>query len=235
MTRIARGLAVLGFVAPAARRKHGILAAAALLALCGWAAPVRADVIVDFRDLAIPGETFLSFFTPYESQGFRLTATDPSTGFSAGFQARGANAGGFFAGDRGLAAFSPATSPDNIIELTRIDGDPFDLLSIDLARDFLFDPAPTVIFTGSLVGGGTVSQTFTVTTPPGVAALQTFAFTGFTDLLSVSWGQPPVANGRHQFADVTLDVAATVPTPATLLLLVSAVFAIGAARARRRR
>jgi hypothetical protein len=92
----------------------------------------------------------------------------------------------FYAGANGLAAFAPATNV-----LSQTDRKPFSLLSIDLARNFDFDPAPTVMFTRTLAGGGTVSETFTVTTPAGFpGAFQTFQFTGFSNLSSVSWDQP---------------------------------------------
>jgi hypothetical protein len=82
------------------------------------------------------------------------------------------------AGENALAAFAPAT-----ITLTQTDGAAFSLLSIDLARDFAFDPAPTVTFTGTLVGGGSVTETFSVATPSGEpGSFETFSFTGFTDL-----------------------------------------------------
>ena len=97
-----------------------------------------------------------------------------------------------------LAAFSPAT-----ITLSQTSGEPFSLLSIDLARNFAFDPAPTVTFTGTLAAGGTVSETFTVTQPAGSPqTFQTFNFTGFTGLSSVSWDQPVFTQGLHQFANI---------------------------------
>lgn len=207
----------------------------AFLTLTFGSGSARAGVILDFQDLAIPGETDLTFFTPYASQGFTLTATNPPTGFSAGFQAHGSNSA-FYAGARGLSTFAPAAPPDNVIELTRTDGGPFSLLSIDLARNFAFDPAPTVTFTGTLAGGGTLTETFTVTTPSGTAAFQTFTFTGWADLVSVQWGQPVLAAGLHQFTNVSLDTPAAVPEPGTLLLAgVGLAFVAGRGLARRGR
>src|SRR5437764_10546124 len=119
------------------------------------------------------------------SQGFTLTSTSggfafnsPDTG-NGTVQPPGNNP--YYAGANGLAAFAPAT-----ITLTQTSGDPFSLLSIDLARNFAFDPAPTVTFTGTLAGGGTVSETFTVTTSSPPLVFQTFDLSGFTNLTSVS-------------------------------------------------
>jgi hypothetical protein len=188
---------------------------AALVCLSG--APVRGgDIVLNFSDVP-PGT--LAVFNPYTSQGFTLTSTSggfvfnsPDTGDGTS-QPVGNNP--YYAGANGLAAFAPAT-----ITLTQTNGDPFSLLSIDLARNFEFDPAPTVTFTGTLAGGGTVSETFMVTTPPPPSppSFQTFDFTGFTDVTSVSWDQAEPAAGLHQFTNITISTGA-VPEPASLTLL----------------
>ncbi len=204
--------------------------ALALPLLAGLAPGARAGVILNFSD--VPDGT-LVVFSPYASQGFTLTSTSggfvfnsPDTGNGLP-QPTGNNP--FYAGADALAAFAPAT-----ITLTRTSGEPFSLLSIDLARNFKFDPAPTVTFTGFLEGGGTVTQTFTVTTPAGTAAFQTFNFTGFNDVASVSWQQPVFTEGLHQFTNVTLEVAA-IPEPSTLTLagVGLAVVSVGAWRRRK--
>ena len=52
-------------------KKMLCLFALSVTMLLGVAPPARASTIVlDFQDLSIPGDTFLTFFTPYESQGF---------------------------------------------------------------------------------------------------------------------------------------------------------------------
>jgi hypothetical protein len=187
-----------------------ILPAFALLGI--FAPPVQAEVILNFSDVP-PGT--LAVFSPYSSQGFTLTSTSggfvfnsPDTG-NGSPQPPGTNP--FYAGANGLAAFAPST-----ITLTQTGGGPFSLLSIDLARNFAFDPAPTVTFTGTLAGGGTVSDTFTVTNP---STFQTFNFTGFSGLASVSWDQPVFTDGLHQFSNIHLSTP--VPEPSSLVLLAS--------------
>ena len=205
-----------------------LMGAAAVVAGVLAVAPpgARAGVIVlDFQDLAVPGNTIAYYPGPYTSQGFTLNV-------SLGFNVYESNAGFFYAGERGVGPISPSA-----VELTRADGAPFTLGSIDLARNFAFDPAPTVTFTGTLAGGGTVSQSFTVTTPVGQQAFQTFAFTGFNDVTRVTWNQPPLADGLHQFTDITFvtpDQAPSVPEPATLALFGVAA-CTGLALRRRRR
>jgi hypothetical protein len=200
-----------------------LLTAFLALGLMGAGVPTAQGgmVTLDFSDVLASEGSDVPFFTPVMSHGFTLTATNPPTGFSAGFEAHGPSSP-FYMGAVGLVAFAPATSPpDNIIELTQTNGQPFSLLSIDLARNSAFDPAPTVTFTGTLPGGGTVTESFTVTTPVGTSAFKTFDFTGFGDVTSVTWGQPQLSDGLHQFTNIVLDTnpAVATPEPASLTLL----------------
>jgi hypothetical protein len=206
----------------------------AALLFCLAAVPARANTILTFEDVLAQMGSDTPFFTPIHSQGFTLTATNPPTGFSSGFEAFGPTSPSY-AGEVGIITFAPAASPpDNVIELTRDDGQPFDLVSIDLARINAFDPAPTVAFTGIKAGGGIVMQSFTVMVPLGTAAFQTFDFTRFTGLTSVSWGQPQLSDGLHQFSRIDIATGA-VPEPAGLLLLSLGLAPIGGVACLRRR
>jgi hypothetical protein len=185
--------------------------------ICMPCAPARGgNVVLNFGD--VPPGTLL-VFSPYVSQGFTLTSSSggfifnsPDTG-NGSPQPIGNNP--YYAGANGLAAFSPAT-----ITLSQTNDAPFSLLSIDLARNFEFDPAPTVKFTGALAGGGTISETFSVTTPAGPpASFQTFDFAGFTGLTSVSWDQPVASQGLNQFTNIDLSTAVPEPPALTLLAL----------------
>jgi hypothetical protein len=210
-----------------------ITAIVALLSFSPGPAVRAADILLDFTDIPIPGDTDSAPFFVYSSQGFTLLAVDPGTGFLSGFQAHGANSI-FFMGKIGVVPFAPTVPPDNVITLTSDDGEPFSMLSIDLARNFPFDPAPTVTFTGLKMDGNTVTESFTVDTPAGVREFETFQLTGFTNLVSVSWGQPPLADGLHQFTDILLQTG-VVPEPNSMALLGAGGFfaAIYAARSRR--
>jgi hypothetical protein len=146
---------------------------------------VRGDTVLDFRD--VPAGTLI-LGSPYTSQGFMLTGTSggfvfdsPDTG-NGSPQTVGNNA--FYAGANGLAAFAPG-----IVTLSQTNGDPFSLLSIDLARNFAFDPPRSTTFTGMLAGGGTVAETFSVSISSPPLIFQTFDFAGFTNVTSVSWDQ----------------------------------------------
>src|SRR5262249_20703998 len=140
-----------------------------------------------------------------------------------------------------VAAFGPAT-----ITLTRDDGTAFNLLSIDLAREFRFNTPdvgqayPEVTFTGTTTGGGIVMQT--VTADHGDFYFRTFTFSSsFTNLLSVSWEQPlftsgtpnEPAPGQHQFDNVVLSTT-SVPEPSSAVLAGWAVAIAGLSACRRR-
>lgn len=213
-------------------RPSGVAAfRAALVAslAAGPGAAAQGITTLDFTDVP-PGTLVLA--SPYLGRGFTLGTS--SGGFvveSAGTgngapQTPGANP--FYAGAVGLAAFSPAT-----ITLTRTDGGPFSLLSIDLARAFAFDPAPSILLTGTRANGTTVSQFLTVTAASPPLAFQRFALTGFTGLTAVRWDQPVFTQGVHQFGNVRL--ATTVPEPATLLLVAAGVPLVAAGWRRTRR
>ena len=185
--------------------------------ICLPSVPARGgDIVLNFSDVP-PGT--LAVFSPFISQGFTLASTSggfvfdsPDTGNGAP-QTVGNNP--FYAGANGLSAFAPAT-----ITLTQTTGDPFSLMSIDLARLFSFEPQPSTTFTGALAGGGTVMKTFSVSTTSPPLVFQTFDFTGFTNVISVSWDQEVDASqGIHQFANIHLVVGAAVPEPPALTLL----------------
>jgi hypothetical protein len=174
------------------------------------------DVVLDFSDVP-PGTLVVA--SPYTSQGFMLTSTSggfvfnsPDTG-NGSLQIVGNNP--FYAGANGLAAFVPAT-----ITLSQTNGDPFSLLSIDLARNFAFDPPPSTTFTGTLAGGGTVMETVMVSTSSPPLVFQTFDLSGFTNVTSVSWDQDVAPQQNvHQFGNIHLFTGAVVPErPAVTLL-----------------
>jgi hypothetical protein len=72
-----------------AMMRRFVLAAALGSALAS--APTRADVVLNFDDIPIPGDTDSAPFFTYSSQGFTLVAINPPTGFLSGFEAHGAN------------------------------------------------------------------------------------------------------------------------------------------------
>jgi hypothetical protein len=201
-------------------------------------------VTLNFEDLSLPPTGLGSLGVPYDSQGYTLVS-------NSGFSVRGPGTDsanytpdtsqGSGVVTTSLAAFAPGS-----MTLVRDDGAAFDLVSIDLAREFRFNTPdvgqgyPQVTFTGTTAGGGTVTQTFTADQVDFYFRTFTFSST-FTNLLAVSWDQPPFTSGTptnpapglHQFDNVVLSTS--VPEPSSFVLLGSAVAVAGLSAHRRRR
>jgi len=193
-------------------------AVAVLGLMAGLSGPARAAVVLDFEEFDIPvNQLGLFILGDYTNQGFNLLADAPNSEDPATFFVRDETDGFYYAGSQAIGATSEAT-----IILTNVNDEPFSLLSIDVARYFIFNNATepvTLTFTGQQVGGGIVTQSFTVATAPGVAAFDRFTFSGFTNLVSVSWQQELSAGQvEHQFDNITLELGNTaVPEPSSLV------------------
>ena len=117
---------------------------------------------------------------------------------------------------------------DSFTSLYKADLSAFTLNSIDLAPlTSGLAVGGTVTFTGKLMDGSTIAQSFDV----GPAfAFTTFHFNGFTNLESVYWLQD--YDFFHQYDNIVVD-AAQAPEPATLGML--GLGLIGVAGSRRKR
>jgi len=120
---------------------------------------------------------------------------------------------------------------NGLITLSRVGGGTFTLSSIGLSTLRPGGASPAVVFVGVLSGGGTVTQTFT----PTVFGFNTFVFSSsFTNLLSVSWHQGTDEMNAHQFDNIVVNSATPTPEPATMVLLGSGLFGLGAQLRKRR-
>jgi len=186
----------------------GILAAALVL-LAGEAGSA---VIVNFDGLLENGPGARQVSSPYPELGFTFTA------LGAGFESWRTGAPGY--------AGSPALQnrvPDDTTVLTADGGAVFGLLSIDLSEVFAGSgQSVSVTFTGTKFDTSTVIDTFVL---DGTHGFENFSFTGFTDLVSVSWIQTV---DYHQFDNVVL----LIPEPATAALLILGLVGLAAGRRR---
>lgn len=191
----------------------GFLTLAALTAT-----PAQA-VILNFESLAHNGT--VTYPGPiYTESGFTVTNSfNPSNPNSQAYSVDGTNTVNNYTG----SAMLTHTFSNTSTTLTQVGGGAFTLTSIDIA-DFGnrgWPQADTVNFVGTLFGGGTVTDSFTVDTNIGV---ETFTLnSNFTNLVSVQW-TPVGTLAAIQFDNINVTgVAATaVPEPFTVLGTITA-------------
>lgn len=175
----------------------------------------KADaVVIDFQALehtgtgqqALPGTG--KFYT---EKGFNFDSSAPVFNFATW----GTNSGNYL----GSTALwnGDGTGSTGITTITRAGGGAFDLNSIDIGELFLSSAGiPSVTFNAVFSGGGTTSASFTADgfrATGDLSSFQTLTFTGFDDIVSVSWLQ---VSPFIQFDNVTID-SAEVSEPGTLL------------------
>lgn len=148
-----------------------------------------AVTVIDFESLETPGASETVVGLSYMEDGFQLTSG------RFGFESPQTENPNWFAGSTALYD----NTIDGRIQLVATDGGVFDLTSIDLSRASLtIDGGAIVRFTGTKADSSTVSQSFTVGFD---LAFDTFSFSGFEDLVSVSWFQE---RPFHQFDNIVL-------------------------------
>lgn len=176
----------------------------------------RADaVVIDFEALAHSGtgqQALPGTGKFYTEKGFNFVSSAPFFNFatwgSGSVNYLGSTA--LWNGD--------GTGVTGLTTLTRADGGAFDLDSIDIGELFISNGGtPSVTFNAVYSGGGTISLRFTtdgirVTGDP--SSFQTLNFTGFTDIVSVSWLQIATF---IQFDNVTTDGGTAISEPGTLI------------------
>ncbi len=189
-------------------------------------------VTINFDPLTTPGTDFSYYLNDpfYSEKGFTI-----SQGGSIA-QLYPINSGDYskynppYDPYNGSTSFaSDVVNGNTDIVLTKNGGGSFNLKSIDL--DWLNGPGSgnvPVNFTGTYANGGTIQANFLLDTSKG---FETFDFTGFEKLSSVSWKQeksPSTLLGYHHFDNIVLE---PVPEPVTILgTLVAGALGIGIKR-----
>ena len=201
------------------RNQLSVLCTAALLTAPVCARAALTEVVIDFEGLAsqVAGQDSVSI-PDYSEDGFSFSSSvDPvlaDTAFSVWGPANDNYSGS-------TALFSTYDLAFTI--LTRTDGTPFSLLSIDLSPAFVDPGSPgSVLFRARHSDSSVITQEFEF--GPGNAPVTRGFGTGFSDLVEVRWEQ---AAPSHQFDNLRV---AAVPEPAMLTLLISGLLALGAAR-----
>jgi len=179
---------------------------------------IASPVTINFASLSQSGSGMAAEGGSVTQDGFTFTSADSNL---ETWEASSPNLPGLSTADTSLFEFfagSTTTLTDG--------GSAFDLDSIDLAPVLAGGTGTfTVTFTGTHPDTTIVSQTFTVNdgTP---SSLQTFDFSGFTDLVNVQFTQGTnigffvTQDTAYQFDNVKVATEATVvPEPSSLLLM----------------
>ncbi len=151
-------------------------------------------MVMTFASLTQPGASFNFLLSGTYSEGGFTVSTISGNEFGAPQTGNTA----FYAGSTGLAVTNPVGGSG--IMLAKTGGGSFDLASIDLAPLSVANigGGASVAFVGNLSVGGTVNQSFAA---GSTMAFQTFSFSGFSNLSSVTWNQ---AAPYHQFSNISV-------------------------------
>lgn len=179
--------------------------------ITGLAEAVEANVVIDFDSIFV-GTANARPSAPYEEDGYRLdTDSSDSTVRSSAFGIFGSSDSGF-TGENSM--FLGWQNPS--YSLSRVDGQPFDLISIDIWEWrnqplFLSTYLAELTFTGYRNDSSTVQQS---TIANGVWDSETFTFPSFTNVTRVEWDISDGFSALHQFDNI---VVSSVPEPSSIL------------------
>jgi hypothetical protein len=201
------------------------LGATVLVAMLALAPrPARAQTTMTFNANVCGGTSFASAGPTYVESGFQLSFTgDPTTAYA------------YWCSGNADYPGSPAifiNHPGSTVTLSKVGGGTFSLNSIDMATAYGGGLAGSVLFTGDLFGGGTVTATESWNAAAGLPTFQTDVFSSaWTNLTDVYFSQ---ILPYSQFDNVVVNGNVT-PEPATMTLLATGLVGIVGAGLRRRK
>ena len=201
--------------------------AAILSALLLFARPAQGQFVMTFDANACTGtgDQVVSLGT-YTESGFQLVFSG-NAGYAYWCSGNSAYAGS-------NAIFNNAAA--GLTTLSRVGGTAFALTSIDLANLFTPGVAGSVLFTGDLQGGGTVTQTESWNATSGAPTFTTDQFgSAWNDLIDVKFSEPS-SEPLFQVDNIVLNnaVMTVTPEPATMTLMAMGLIGIAGAGRRRR-
>jgi hypothetical protein len=167
--------------------------------------------VIDFESLYSEGTGFVDAGANYAEDGFSMVIDLGP--YTSSFKSPETGNTRYYVGPT-TTMYANIMGRD--ITLSKLDGTTFDLHSIDLSeidreRQHLDS---WVLFSGHKQDGSVVTDVFEM---DKIFGMETFTFTGFTDLTSVVWqqGRP----GIHQFDNIVYSLEnGTIPVPASILL-----------------
>jgi hypothetical protein len=204
---------------------------ATIAVILGGGISAYGSITINFGSLSQSGSTFFSEGSSYTQQGFTFSSPDLYT-----WEKKSPNLPSLNAADTSLFEFFA----DNTTSVTDKGNAPFTLDSVDLApliagATGTFD----VTFTGTFADLSTVTQTFSVS---DTDKLQTFDFSGFTNVVSVSFVQGTNSGffgsqkTAYQFDNLVIaSPVSSVPEPGSLPLAITGVALAGFALYQKRK
>ncbi|MCG8641478.1 MAG: PEP-CTERM sorting domain-containing protein [Desulfobacterales bacterium] len=157
---------------------------------------------IDFESFAQPGTDSDFYPSPFQTNGYQFVGNGIGNDYA--ILQTGASD---FTGSTALIPFSNESHT-----LSRIDGNSFDLVSMDIYERFVLLPG-TFTFIGNFSAGGSIVQNVTL---DGVLGGEQFNFSGFENLLSVTFDVPGTFDVAMEIDNIVL--SSPVPEPGTILL-----------------
>jgi hypothetical protein len=166
-------------------------------------APAQAAVMT-FESLALNDNAIHNAGSTYTESGFTLSYAGQIGLLYYGTQRSS------YTGSTALYPYSTAS----LTRLTKVGGGAFDLSSIDLADASNSGTQPTINFTGTRADNTIVTQSLALDNLPGV---QTFNFSGFTNLAKVEWNSISPFGAQFDNINVSAASSTSVPEPFTIV------------------
>lgn len=181
------------------------IATCALLCLQAGATTIGFEGVVPNTSSIVP-------VTPYTESGFTFTNLHNATGSDGIFGSAASNSNG--TATFVFCTYNNGCGTDVFVTLTAADASPFSLTSIDAGNWQAATTAGSIDLIGHLVSGGTVTTSITAG-----KTWETFAISGFHDLISVDFYGRAVYAVAIDNLELNATPSSNVPEPTSIALL----------------